>query len=203
MTETHNVVAVSFDNDSAAYQALSQLKNAAADGRIDLRSAAIVRRDQDGRLSIPEGGDTQVGAGWTGGSLVGMLVGVLGGPVGMLVGWGTGALIGGLLDIDRASHSDALLGAFSRAVPPGATSLVAEVVEPAVEVVDGEMAALGGTVVRRPAGEVLSELEAAQDAAEAAADEARRVVREQKKQERKDKFDDRVAALKAKLGGGE
>ncbi|MGW6460264.1 hypothetical protein ACWF94_30805 [Streptomyces sp. NPDC055078] len=60
------------------------------------------------------------------------------------------------------------------------------------EVIDGEMGKLGGTVLRRPADEVLAELEAAEYAAKAAVGEARRIVREEKKAEHK-------AALREKL----
>ena len=35
-----------------------------------------------------------------------MLVGVIGGPVGVLLGLGTGALVGGAVDIDRAETSE-------------------------------------------------------------------------------------------------
>jgi hypothetical protein len=46
------------------------------------------------------------------GSLIGMLVGVLGGPVGLLLGWGTGALIGGAVDVRRAEQIDDAIGQF-------------------------------------------------------------------------------------------
>ncbi|MBU2663869.1 DUF1269 domain-containing protein [Actinoplanes bogorensis] len=200
MTEIHNVVAVTFADDASAYQGLSTLRTAAADGRIDLIGAAVVSRDAGGRLSIPEAGDTRIGEGIAGGGLIGVLVGILGGPLGMLIGWGTGALIGGVIDLDRASRGDELLAGFSRAVPPGSTALIAEVREPAIEVVDTEMGKIGGTVVRRPASEVLAELEAAEDASKAAEAEARRVVREQKKQAREEKFDERKAKLRARFG---
>lgn len=200
MTETDNIVAVTFTDNSAAYEGLSVLRQCAADGRIELDAAAVVTRGKDGRLSVPEGDETWVGTGTLGGSLVGILVGVLGGPIGMLIGWGTGALIGGVLDVDQSERGDELIAEFGRMVSPGSTALVAEVVEPAVEVVDGEMASLGGTVHRRPAADVLAELEAAEEAAEEAEATARRVVREQKKKDRKEKVEDRKAALKAKLG---
>ena len=94
----------------------------------------------------------------------------------------------------------------SMAIPVGSSALIAEVDEYAVEVVDGEMAALGGTVTRRPAEEVLAELEAAEQAARASEKEARRVMREAKKAERaekreqsKEKWDERLSALKDKL----
>ena len=82
--------------------------------------------------------------------------------------------MGGVFDIDRAEKSDEALAALGRAMPPESTAVIATVAEPAVEVIDDEMAKLGGEVTRRPVAEVMSELEAAEAAAEAAAREARR-----------------------------
>ena len=128
-----------------------------------------------------------------------MLVGVLGGPVGVLVGWRAGALTGGLFDLDRAEKSDEALSALGRAMPPESTAVMATVDEPAVEVIDGEMAKLGGEVTRRPVAEVMSELEASEAAAEAAAHEARRTLREERKAKVTADFDERVGSMKEKL----
>ena len=54
----HNVIAVSFEDRSNAYQALSELKGAGLEGRVEVLSASIVTRDAQGRLDAPEGGDT-------------------------------------------------------------------------------------------------------------------------------------------------
>lgn len=92
MAETENVVVVvRFTDPSKAYQAMSMLKECAAEGRIGLESAAIVERTETGELHIPEGTDNVELLGTASGSLLGMLIGVLGGPVGVLVGWGSGA----------------------------------------------------------------------------------------------------------------
>ena len=109
MTE-ENVVVVRFTEPSKAYQALSVLKECDADGRIGLESAAIVERTSTGELRVPESADNVGLVGTASGSLIGMLVGVLGGPVGLLLGWGTGALMGGAFDLDRAETSDEALG---------------------------------------------------------------------------------------------
>jgi len=61
------------------------------------------------------------------------------------------------------------------------------------------MRKLGGEVTRRPAAEVMDELDAAEDAAEAAAAEARRTMGEAKKAELTADFDTRVGKLKEKL----
>ena len=90
MSNGHNVIAVTFDEDSKAYQALSTLRRADGDGRVGIRSAVIVERGTEGTIRLHEAEDNVIGAGAAGGSLVGMLVGVLGGPVGMLLGLGAG-----------------------------------------------------------------------------------------------------------------
>jgi uncharacterized membrane protein len=199
MAEKENVVVVRFTEPSKAYQALSTLKQCDGEGRIALRSAAIVERTQAGELRIPEGADNVGLIGTASGSLMGMLIGVLGGPVGVLVGWGTGALMGGVLDVARVEKSDEALSVLGRAIPPESTAVIAGVEEPAVEVIDGEMAKLGGEVTRRPLDEVMSELEASEAAAEAAADEARRTLREERKAKVAADFDERVGNMKEKL----
>jgi uncharacterized membrane protein len=199
MVEVENVVVVRFTESSKAYQALSVLKECDAEGRIGLESAAVVERTPEGELRIPEGTDNVGLVGTASGSLIGMLVGVLGGPVGVLVGWGGGALIGGAFDVDRAVKSDEALTVLGRAMPPGSTAVVATVDEPAVEVIDGEMTKLGGEVTRRPVGEVMDELEAAEEAAEAAAHEARRTLRQERKAEVRASVDERMGKLKDKL----
>ena len=196
---SENVVVVRFPEPSRAYQALSVLKECDAEGRIGLESAAVVERTPEGELRIPEGTDNVGLVGTASGSLIGMLVGVLGGPVGVLVGWGGGALIGGAFDVDRAVKSDEALAALGRAMPPESTAVVVTVAEPAVEVINGEMAKLGGEVTRRPTAEVMNELEAADEAAEAAAREARRALRQERKAEVRASVDERMGKLKDKL----
>jgi uncharacterized membrane protein len=194
-----NVVVVGFTEPSKAYQALSVLKECNADGRIGLESAAIVERTPEGELRIPEGTDNMEFVGTASGSLLGMLIGVLGGPVGVLVGWGAGALMGGAFDLGRADKSDEALSVLGRAIPPASTAVIASVEEPAVEVIDGEMEKLDGEVTRRPVGEVMEELEVAEEAADAAAREARRTLREKRKAELHADLDARVGKLKEKL----
>jgi uncharacterized membrane protein len=199
MAEVENVVVVGFKEPSKAYQALSVLKECDAEGRIALESAAIVERTADGELRVPESTDNDEFVGMASGSLIGMLIGVLGGPLGVLVGWGSGALMGGAFDVDRAVTSDEALTVLGRAIPPGSTAVIASVEEPAVEVIDGEMKKLDGEVTRRSVAEVMGELEAAEDAADAAAREARRTLREERKAELHAGVDERMGKLKEKL----
>lgn len=189
----HNVIAVSFEDRSKAYQALSELKGAGLEGRVDVLAASVVTRDEQGRLDAPEGGDAVGGAATWGGSLIGLMIGVIGGPIGMLFGWTGGLLVGGAFDIRREDRSDSVLGEISRYIPLGGTAVVAEVNEYAVEVVDNLMTAQGGTVYRRSAEVVLAELEAAEDAYKKAQKVADRAAREQRKAERRQNAEERKA----------
>jgi uncharacterized membrane protein len=189
-------VAITFPQNSTTYEALSKLS--AATG-FEIRSAAIVERDKDGHLHVPEGGDTTAGAGIAGGSLIGMLVGVLGGPVGMLLGGSAGAATGALYDADRLDTGDEAIEQFGALVPTGGNALLAETVEDTTEPLDTFVSEMGGAIVRRPLDEVVAELEAQQAAAEEAEKAARKAIREQKKQERKETRQQRVDALKTKF----
>src|SRR5688500_5971095 len=70
MAEIHNIVVVKFAEASKSYQALSVLKDGDAQGRIELKSAAIVERTPDGELRIPEDADNMALAGTVSGSLL-------------------------------------------------------------------------------------------------------------------------------------
>jgi uncharacterized membrane protein len=199
MSEMENVVVVRFEEPSKAYEALSVLKQRHDDDTIELKAAAVVQRGADGKLNIVESADNVALVGTASGSLIGMLIGVIGGPVGVLLGWATGAGAGALYDIDQTEKSYEALGVLASAIPFGSTAVVADVVETAVEVVDGEMAKLDGEVTRKPVSEVMDEIELAEAAAEAAAAEARKVAREKKKTEITADLEKRKLALKEKL----
>ena len=202
-----NVVLVTFDEESRAYQAASALKEASAEGRIDLHAVAVVQRAEDGTLRVKEGDADDFPAGtWTGGivggttgGILGLTLGTLGGPLGLLLGGTGGALLGSLIDMDDADRAESVLSTMARVIEPTKTGLIAHVTESAVEVVDSEMGRLGGEVVRRPVVDVEAEIAAAEDAARAAEEEAQRKLREERKAERKEKVQQKVESLKAKL----
>jgi hypothetical protein len=155
---------VRFPQNSGAYEALSKLS--AAPGGFEIRSAAIVERDKDGHLHMPEGGDengrcryrrrlpdrdARRGARWSGGD----------------------AASGALYDADRLDTGDEAIEQFGALVPVGGNALLAETVEDTTEPLDTFASEMGGTIVRRPLDEVIAELEAQQAAAEEAEKAAR------------------------------
>lgn len=196
----HTVIAAPFTESSKAYQALSELKGAGLEGQVEVLSAGILTRDENGNVTIPEGSDNVGGSSTVGGSLIGLIFGVIGGPIGMLFGWTTGAIIGGVADAQRDDDTEGVLGEISRYIPPGGTAVVAELNEYTGDVVNALISKHGGTVFRRSADEVLAELEAAEEAFESAQREAKKIAKEQRKAERRQNAEERKAALKEKLG---
>jgi uncharacterized membrane protein len=198
-----NVLAVNFAQDSAAYEALTTLKDLDAQGQVSLKGAAVVMRNEDGSIAIKdEVGDIGYEGTATGG-IVGLIVGILGGPIGVLLGGATGVLIGSLFDLDDLDETESVLSEMSRAVRVGHPSVLAEVVEQSPEVVDSAIEPLGGIVVREPLEDVEAEIAIAEDAQRAATREARRQLHEQRREQRKEKVQQKIAELKSKLHIGQ
>jgi uncharacterized membrane protein len=194
-----NVIAVSFGEEANAYEALARLKELDSKGEISVRDAAVVVREEDGKIVEKDdyGHDSSVGT--TTGGLAGLLVGVLGGPLGVLIGGATGLLVGSLFDEDEDTES--VLSQISKSIKVGFPALLADVSEDSTVAIDAVMDHLGGTVVRRSAADVGLELAAAQDAQRQAKQKARNALREARERKHKEAVDAKIAELKAKLPG--
>jgi uncharacterized membrane protein len=106
----NNVIAVSFEKDDSAYAGLARLKQLDADGQIELRGAAVVERDADGRVTTKETAGKEEWEGTAAGGLIGLLIGILGGPLGVLIGGATGVLIGSLFDLEDTTDTESVAG---------------------------------------------------------------------------------------------
>ena len=105
-----NVILVNYNVESEAYQALSELKRAAANANYTISQAAVVKKE-NGVLTTMDGfvnGSASGDDAWKG-TLIGSLVGVLGGPLGILLGGSVGMLIGGAVDANEMADSASLL----------------------------------------------------------------------------------------------
>jgi uncharacterized membrane protein len=200
---TDSVIAVSFEDDSNAYGALTRLKELDAQGQLEVGEATVVVRDADGKVTEKAESGSYPVPGTTAGGLIGLLIGIIGGPLGILIGGATGALFGSIIDIDEADRTDSVLGEISRSVRPGHTAVLARVGEQTPEVVDVAMRDLGGTVVRRATYDVEAELAAAAEAEREAKHEARKALIKARKEEQKEKVHAKVDELKAKFNGQE
>lgn len=195
----HTVIVTTFEDSSRAYEAMSDLRTANAEGNLSVHAAVILEREPDGRLHVADPADARIGGATLGGGLVGLLVGLLGGPLGLLLGFGAGAAIGGYFDVRRADRSELSVGALARHLAPGTTAIMAELTEFTPEVVNRIMGDQGGVTLRRDAEIVLAEIETAEDAAKEAEKAANRIMREKRREERREKWDARVDALMEKF----
>ena len=200
--KSDNIALITFDDESKAFQALSMLKKMAAERAIELKGAAILSHKPDGTLAFEDGDARGLGGGSATGGLVGAVVGILGGPLGVLLGWGTGALVGGVIDARDAQASLRVLNRVGEVIPQGKNGLIAEVRETSFDALDRAVADLGGSIVRTSTEAITDEVEAARDA-QAHADKAEsKEQREEERQEIIQNIKNRFEDLKAKLPGG-
>ena len=194
-----NVIAVSFVEDSRAYEALTNLKELAGQGQVGVTEAAVVIRADDGHIDVKDEVGDPTFAGTASGGLIGLLIGILGGPLGVLLGGATGLLIGSLFDMEDADDTDSVLSDVSKTVQVGRTALLAQVTEQSPEVIDTAMARLSGTVLRRSVDEVEAEIAAAEEAQREAKREARKQLRKARLEKTRQGVHDKVDELKSKL----
>ncbi len=164
----HNVLVVKFPDHSAAFEAFASLAPVRG-----VKAAAVVAREADGRLSVPE----QSGGGskgfWTG-SLVGAFVGILAGPLGVLLGWSAGAIVGSSFDWKREADEEDGVSVLSERIEPGSNVLMVEAEESDHDTLDNLFSPLQGDVLRLTADEVDAEVTQANEQAKEAASAARK-----------------------------
>jgi uncharacterized membrane protein len=199
-SDSTNVIAVTFKDDSNAYGALTTLKELDSQSQIEIRGAAVVARDETGNIVEKDdvGGERHLTGTATGG-LVGLLIGIIGGPFGILIGGATGLLVGSLFDDDDADETESVLAEISKSIRVGHNALLAEVSEQSTEVIDTAMARLDGTVVRRLASEVEAEIAAAEHAQREAKRKARKELLHARHEKHMDRVREKLAELMAKL----
>jgi uncharacterized membrane protein len=200
-TSPYNVLAVSFDPDENAYEALTTLKTLDGQGQLGVEAAAVVVRDDNGDIAVKDSVESFQYAATASGGTIGLLIGILGGPLGVLIGGTYGLMLGSLVDLDEAERSESVLSDISASVRPGHPALLAQVTEQSPDVVDAAMARLGGTVLRRPVADVEAEIAAAEKAQREAKREARKELARGRREHTKEQAHAKVEKLKAKLHG--
>ena len=194
-----NVIAVTFAEDSNAYEAMTALKELDSQRQIDVAGAAVVVRDEDGRVEVKDEVADGSYSGTVGGGLVGLLIGIIGGPLGVLLGGATGVLVGSLFDAHDDDDTESALSDVSRSVRVGRTALLADVSEQGTEVIDHAMRDLGGEVLRRTVEDVEAEVAATEKAQRNAKREARKQLLQARHDKHKDEIHAKIEELKAKL----
>ena len=85
------VIVAAFNDEKSADAALQDLKQATKQGLIGIQNAAILRRDEQGKLHIKETADMKGGKGAVVGGVIGAVAGLIAGPF-VLVHPGTARL---------------------------------------------------------------------------------------------------------------
>ena len=202
-----NVIAVVFDVESEAYQAITELKNAAVTPDYVVSQAALVKREF-GAVSVRDSFDIGVETrdDTYAGGLIGMLTGVLGGPIGMLLGGSVGSLIGSAIDAGDAAKNISVTECVAQNIGEGQTALLLMAQENVERSIEFKLSKFAVTVTRYDAAEVQAELEEAAKLQKELEKETQKRLRQEKSDERKAKIQElsddmkrRFDELKAKF----
>jgi len=155
-----------FQDENAAEAALGALKEAKKEKLIDIKDAAVLRKDTSGKLHVKEVGDMGGTKGAVIGGVVGAALGVLSGGVTIAL-TGVGALAGGLAAKLRDSgFNDDRLKKLGEGLKPGSSAIVAVTGDKqlAQEVIDElRKAGAADVLTESISADVASQLDAGRD----------------------------------------
>ncbi|HTP01782.1 MAG TPA: DUF1269 domain-containing protein [Anaerolineales bacterium] len=160
------VIVAAFQDEKAAKNALAALKKAKKEGLIKIENAAILSKDQKGKLHIREtedmGGGRGAAIGGVGGAAIGLIAGAaLAVPVAL------GALVGGLTaKLRDTGFSDKRLESLGESLKPGSSAIIAVVEHIWVDKVEAALAKEQADVTTAEIkADIASQLEAGHDVA--------------------------------------
>lgn len=93
---TSSLVAIAMDDPLLAQEGLLAAMRLVRNGQLELEDAAIITKEEGGRLRIQETKDTRPGQGAASGGWLGMLAGIFFGGPALLAGAALGAAAGGI-----------------------------------------------------------------------------------------------------------
>jgi len=148
MTEVPlKIIIAAFQEEDAADQALQTLKEAKREKLISIDTAAVIRKDDDGKLHIKETADMGGGKGAGVGALVGGAIGLLAGPLGVAAGSALGAAVGGITaKLYDGGFKDDRLRQIGTSLEPGTSAIIAVIEHRWVAELERELAEEGADV---------------------------------------------------------
>lgn len=160
------LIVAAFQDEKSAAEALKVLKQARREKLIGIQNAAVLRKDEKGKLHIQETADMGGGRGATLGGVAGAAIGLIAGPA-LLVPAAVGALVGGLAAKLRDSgFSNERLQTLGANLKPGSSAIVAVVEHTWVAEVERAMAEAGADAVTAALGaDIAAQLEAGHEVA--------------------------------------
>jgi len=141
------IIIAAFQDEDEADQALKTLKEAKKEKLISIDNAAVIRKDDEGKLHIKETADMGGGKGAGIGTLVGGAIGLIGGPVGVVAGGALGAVVGGLTaKLYDGGFKDDRLRQIGTSLQPGTSAIIAVIEHRWVAELERELAEEGADV---------------------------------------------------------
>lgn len=142
------IIVAAFQEEEAANEALNTLKEAKRERLISIDNAAVIRKDEAGKLHIKETADMGGGKGAGVGVLVGGVIGLIGGPLGVAVGSALGAAVGGVTaKLYDGGFKDDRLREIGNSLTPGTSAIVAVIEHRWVAELENDLAQVGADVM--------------------------------------------------------
>jgi uncharacterized membrane protein len=152
----HKILISVFDDQTAAFEGVTALKELHGNGDITLYASTVVAKNENGTLAALQSSDSGP-VGTLVGLVGGGLIGLLGGPVGAAAGAYVGGFGGAMVDLLHAGLSSDFVNEVAEEVTPGKVFLVADVDETWVTPIDTRLEALGGRTFRRYPGDIVDD----------------------------------------------
>jgi len=160
------VIIAAFQDEKLANEALAALKEAKKAGLIKIENAAVLSKDEGGKLRIKETEDMGGGKGAVVGGVGGAIIGLIAGTA-LAVPAVVGALVGGLTaKLRDTGFSNKRLETIGEGLKPGSSAIIAVVEHTWVEKVEAALAeAQADLTTAEIQAEIASQLEAGHDVA--------------------------------------
>jgi uncharacterized membrane protein len=160
------VVVAAFQEEGAAKETLKALKQLKKEKLIGIQNAAVLRKDEKGKIHIKETADMGGGKGSVIGGVAGAAIGVIAGPA-LVVPAAVGALVGGLAAKLRDSgFSNKRLETVADGLQPGTSAIIAVVEHKWVAQLEREMEEAGADLITAQLqADIATQLEAGHDVA--------------------------------------
>ena len=160
------VMVAAFQDEKAADAVLKELKKAKREKLIGIQNAAVLRKDEKGKIHIKETGDFSGGQGAAMGAATGAAIGIVAGPL-LIVPAAVGALVGGLAAKARdTGFKNERLETIGEGMTPGTSAIIAIVEHKWVQQVQQELEEMQADVVTEAlAADIHEQLEKEHDVA--------------------------------------
>jgi uncharacterized membrane protein len=144
----YKFIAASFAGVDAAAEELKFLNEGDRPKLIDLKDAAVIRKDEHGKLHISETADTSGKKGAVIGGALGGVLGLLAGPGAVVVGAAGAAIVGGLAaHLHDAGINNKALKEFGDTLQPDTSALILILGAAWVDSIVNDLSAAGGKVL--------------------------------------------------------